>query len=64
MAAVDVETVARASPQAAAARVRHPLTVLLLTLTFSTGLVDRVSYLRQTLSPVLGRRCAVGDDAK
>jgi uncharacterized membrane protein YoaK (UPF0700 family) len=31
--------------EAAAASVRHPLTVLLLTLTFSTGLVDAVSYL-------------------
>lgn len=31
--------------QAAAASVRHPLTVLLLALTFSTGLVDAVSYL-------------------
>lgn len=45
MAAVDAERVARARAQAAAASVRHPLTVLLLTLTFSTGLVDAVSYL-------------------
>ena len=45
MAAVDAETAARARAQAAAASVRHPLAVLLLTLTFSTGLVDAVSYL-------------------
>jgi uncharacterized membrane protein YoaK (UPF0700 family) len=45
MATVDAETAARARAQAAAASVRHPLTVLLLTLTFSTGLVDAVSYL-------------------
>jgi uncharacterized membrane protein YoaK (UPF0700 family) len=45
MTAVDVQTAARARAQAAAASVRHPLTVLLLTLTFSTGLVDAVSYL-------------------
>ncbi|HEX4011663.1 MAG TPA: YoaK family protein [Solirubrobacteraceae bacterium] len=45
MAAVDVETAARARAQAAAASIRHPLTVLLLTLTFGTGLVDAVSYL-------------------
>jgi uncharacterized membrane protein YoaK (UPF0700 family) len=45
MAAADVETAARNRAQAAAASVRHPLTVLLLTLTFSTGLVDAVSYL-------------------
>ena len=45
MAAGDGDTPARARAQAAAASVRHPLTVLLLTLTFSTGLVDAVSYL-------------------
>ena len=45
MVAVDAETAARARAQAAAASVRHPLTVLLLTLTFSTGLVDAASYL-------------------
>jgi uncharacterized membrane protein YoaK (UPF0700 family) len=45
MAAADVESAARARSQAAAASVLHPLTVLLLTLTFSTGLVDAVSYL-------------------
>lgn len=45
MATVDVERAARARAQAAAASVRHPLTVLLLTLTFVTGLVDAVSYL-------------------
>ena len=45
MAAADAETAARARAHAAAANVRHPLTVLLLTLTFSTGLVDAVSYL-------------------
>lgn len=45
MAAADFETAARARAQAAAASVRHPLTVLLLALTFSTGLVDAVSYL-------------------
>jgi uncharacterized membrane protein YoaK (UPF0700 family) len=45
MAAVDVEGAARARVQAAAASVRHPLTVLLLALTFSTGLVDAVSFL-------------------
>ena len=45
MAAADVETAAHERARAAAASVRHPLTVLLLTLTFSTGLVDAVSYL-------------------
>lgn len=45
MSAVDADPVARERAQAAAASVRHPLTVLLLTLTFSTGLVDAVSYL-------------------
>ncbi len=45
MGAADVDTPARTRAQAAAASVRHPLTVLLLTLTFSTGLVDAVSYL-------------------
>jgi uncharacterized membrane protein YoaK (UPF0700 family) len=45
MAATDADTAARRRAQAAAASVRHPLTVLLLTLTFSTGLVDAVSYL-------------------
>jgi uncharacterized membrane protein YoaK (UPF0700 family) len=45
MAAADAETVARKRAQAAAVSVRHPLTVLLLTLTFITGLVDAVSYL-------------------
>jgi uncharacterized membrane protein YoaK (UPF0700 family) len=45
MAAADADTRARMRAQAAAASVRHPLTVLLLTLTFSTGLVDAVSYL-------------------
>src|ERR1700758_2065481 len=45
MVAVDAESAARARAQAAAVSVRHPLTVLLLTLTFSTGLVDAVSYL-------------------
>jgi uncharacterized membrane protein YoaK (UPF0700 family) len=45
MAAADSETAARSRAQAAAASVRHPLTVLLLALTFSTGLVDAVSYL-------------------
>ena len=41
----DGGTDARTRAQAAAASVRHPLTVLLLALTFSTGLVDAVSYL-------------------
>jgi uncharacterized membrane protein YoaK (UPF0700 family) len=45
MAASSVEMAARHRAQAAAASVRHPLTVLLLTLTFGTGLVDAVSYL-------------------
>jgi uncharacterized membrane protein YoaK (UPF0700 family) len=45
MAAADADTSARTRARAAAASVRHPLTVLLLTLTFSTGLVDAVSYL-------------------
>jgi uncharacterized membrane protein YoaK (UPF0700 family) len=45
MAAAEAERVARERAHAAAASVRHPLTVLLLTLTFSTGLVDAVSYL-------------------
>jgi uncharacterized membrane protein YoaK (UPF0700 family) len=45
MAAADAETIARSRAQAAAASIRHPLTVLLLTLTFITGLVDAVSYL-------------------
>jgi uncharacterized membrane protein YoaK (UPF0700 family) len=41
----DGQRVARERAQAAAASVRHPLTILLLTLTFTTGLVDAVSYL-------------------
>ena len=41
----DAQQAARERAQAAAASVRHPLTILLLTLTFSTGLVDAVSYL-------------------
>jgi uncharacterized membrane protein YoaK (UPF0700 family) len=45
MAAVGADTAAQARSRAAAASVRHPLTVFLLTLTFSTGLVDAVSYL-------------------
>jgi uncharacterized membrane protein YoaK (UPF0700 family) len=45
MAMAEAERVARERARAAAASVRHPLTVLLLTLTFSTGLVDAVSYL-------------------
>src|ERR1700742_5199674 len=45
MVAADAERGARGRSQAAAASIRHPLTVLLLTLTFSTGLVDAVSYL-------------------
>ncbi len=45
MAAAEAERIARERAHAAAASVRHPLTVLLLTLTFSTGLVDAVSYL-------------------
>jgi uncharacterized membrane protein YoaK (UPF0700 family) len=45
MVAAESERVARERAQAAAASIRHPLTVLLLTLTFSTGLVDAVSYL-------------------
>ncbi|HTU94896.1 MAG TPA: YoaK family protein [Solirubrobacteraceae bacterium] len=45
MAAVDADTAAHDRARAAAASIRHPLTVLLLTLTFSTGLVDAVSYL-------------------
>ncbi len=45
MVAAEAERVARERAQAAAASIRHPLTVLLLTLTFSTGLVDAVSYL-------------------
>src|ERR1700727_165003 len=45
MVAADADRVARERATAAAASVRHPLTVLLLTLTFSTGLVDAVSYL-------------------
>ena len=44
-ALIDRESPARARAAAAAASVRHPLTILLLTLTFSTGLVDAVSYL-------------------
>jgi uncharacterized membrane protein YoaK (UPF0700 family) len=45
MAAADAEKATPTRAQAAAASVRHPLTVLLLALTFSTGLVDAVSYL-------------------
>lgn len=45
MSTVEPERAARDRAQAAAASVRHPLTVLLLTLTFSTGLVDAASYL-------------------
>src|ERR1700727_1098962 len=45
MVAADADRVARERATAAAASVRHPLTVLLLTLTFTTGLVDAVSYL-------------------
>jgi uncharacterized membrane protein YoaK (UPF0700 family) len=41
----DPQRAARERAQAAAASIRHPLTILLLTLTFSTGLVDAVSYL-------------------
>ena len=36
---------ADSTAQQAAASVRHPLTIVLLTLTFSTGLIDAASYL-------------------